>query len=192
MQAMESLRSKWSSRFMAAAVVQAGLAIGLTAFLLYFAVFGVPAASKVVAGGGAGMWLTVGFLAYLIFGLLAVPLMALFYRHMEVGLGKPYRGAASALAWAHLILYNIGVIGATFLMMYAGYQGGGAALSATSGGLGYNPGQVHTLIMVNYPLPIAAFVAVALAGGALGFAGYVLTWARRAKAPVSHKGAAGA
>jgi hypothetical protein len=176
---------KWANRFVVAAIVQGALAAGLTAYLLYQGVFGTPAASRIVAGGGAGTWLTAGYLGYLSLGVLAVAVTALFYRHIEADLGRPYRGLSHWLAWAHLVLMNVGVVGATWLMMYAGYIGGAAALPKSGGGLGFNPGQVHE-ILAGFPPYIAAFMSVGLVGALLGGLGYVLVsfWTAGARATV--------
>ena len=177
--------SKWATRFILATIIQGALAIGLTAWLLYSAVFGVPAASKIVAGGGAGTWLTVGYLGYLIAGLVATAGAAFFYQFMEVRLRKPFKGFTNALAWAHLFLWNIGVVGATWLMMHAGFRGGAAQLSVANGGLGWTGAQaglVHSQIMGAYPPYIAIFFAAALIGGLLGLVGFAVTFARPAVA----------
>lgn len=180
--------SKWANRFVFAAVVQGLLALGLTAHLLYQAVFGVPAASRIVAGGGAGTWLTVGYLGYLILGLLGTAVTASVYRHLEVYLNKPITGKTNVLPWAHLVLWNVGVTGATWLMMAAGYYGGRAQLPVQYGGLGWTgekAGLVHSQIMQYYPPYIAAFMAIALVGAFLGLVGYLLVWARPSKAPAA-------
>ncbi len=170
--------SKWANRFMIAAVMQGALAAALTSYLLYEGVFGHPEASRIVAAGGAGTWLTVGYLVYIPLGPIAAAVTALFYRHLETHLQKPYGKWTGSLAWLHLVLMNLGVVGATWLMMNAGYRGGAAAMSTASGGLGWNPGQVHSNIMVFYPPYIAAFVAIALVGAILGGFGYVVVWRR--------------
>ncbi|MEK6851467.1 MAG: hypothetical protein AABY30_02890 [Candidatus Thermoplasmatota archaeon] len=175
--------SKWANRFVFAAILQGLLALGLTAYLLYHAVFGQPAASRIVAGGGAGMWMTVGYLGYLTLGLVGTAVTAQMYRHLEAYLSKPFTGRSQVFPWLHLILWNVGVTGATWLMINAGYRGGAAAIGTQFGGLGYNAGQVHT-IMVAYTLWIAATMAVALAGAFLGIVGYLLVWARPAKAAI--------
>ena len=185
--------SKWATRFMLATIIQGALAIGLTAWLLYSAVFGVPAASKIVAGGSAGTWLTVGYLGYLIAGLVATAGAAFFYQFIEVRLRKPLKGFTNALAWAHLFLWNIGVVGATWLMMHAGFRGGAAQLSVANGGLGWTGAQaglVHSQIMAAYPPYIAVFFAVALLGALLGLAGFAVTFARPAKAVAPTQAAA--
>jgi heme/copper-type cytochrome/quinol oxidase subunit 4 len=181
--------SKWANRFIIAAIVQGALAAGLTGYLLAAGVGllgGVPA-SKIVAGGGAGTWLTVGYLTYIILGPIAVAVTALFYQHLETGLRSPYTGWTKLMAWAHILLMNIGVVGATWLMMNAGFRGGAAAFPISQGGLGYNganAGLVHTNIMQYYPPYIASFIAIAIAGAFLGGMGYVIIWRRSLKASV--------
>jgi len=172
--------SRWANRFVFAAVLQGLLALGLTAFLLYNAVFGLPAASRIVAGGGAGTWMTVGYLGYLVLGLVGTAVTAQMYRHLEAYLAKPIKGKARVFPWLHLILWNVGVTGATWLMINAGYRGGAAAIGTQFGGLGFDAGQVH-VIMSAYPPWIAAMMAVALAGAFLGVVGYLFAWARPVK-----------
>jgi hypothetical protein len=176
--------SKWANRFMIAAIIQGALAAVLTSYLLYEGVFGFPAASRIVAAGGAGTWLTVGYLVYIPLGPIAAAVTALFYRHIEAHLQKPYTGWTNALAWMHLALMNIGVLGATWLMMNAGYRGGAAAFPVAQGGLGWSgasAGLVHSNIMVFYPPYIAAFIAIALVGAIFGGLGYVVVWRRTVK-----------
>lgn len=161
--------------FLYAAIAQGAVA----AFVTLLGVVGdriglLPAApSRVIAGGGAGMWFTVGYVSYLAVGVVATAVTSLFYFHIETVQGKTYTGLAKALAWIHLALGNIGVGGAAILAMTGGYLGGRAALSTRFGGLGYNSTQVHG-ILVNYSEPIAYFLALALVGVAAGGLGYIL------------------
>lgn len=179
--------SRWANRFIVAAIMQGALAAGVTGYLLASGIGllgGVPA-SKIVAAGGAGTWLTVGYLTYIILGPVAVAVTVLFYQHLEVGLHTPYTGWTNLMAWAHILLMNLGVVGATWLMMSAGFRGGAAAFPVSQGGLGYsgaNSGLVHINIMQYYPPYIAAFVAIAIAGAFLGGVGYVIIWRRTLKA----------
>ncbi len=171
-------RSKWANRFVIAAIIQGALAAALTSYLLYEGVWGVPAASRIVAAGGAGMWLTVGYLVYIPLGPIAAAVTAQFYQHIETIQQKPYRGLSNVLAWGHIVLMNVGVVGATWLMMNAGYRGGAAAIPTSQGGLGWTGLQVHTDIMQYYPPYIAVFIAIAIVGALAGGLGYVLTWRR--------------
>ena len=181
--------SKWATRWVYATLIQGGIAIVLTAYLLWEAVFGTPAASRIVAGGGAGTWFTMGFIGYLLLGMVGAPLTSWLYQYIEVRLKKPFRGLATVSAWGHILLWNVGVVGGTLLMMHAGFRGGRAAIATNLGGLGFNAGQVHE-IMAAYPTYIAIFLAVALAGAALGLGTLSLTIARPTRKPVPTKATA--
>lgn len=172
--------SRWANRFIIAAIIQGALMAGVTLYLLALGESWIPGAatSKVVASGGAGTWLFVGYLVYLVLGPIAVAVTALFYQHIEAHMQTPYTGWTRLFAWTHLVLMNVGVVGATWLMMAAGYLGGAAALPVSSGGLGWTGLQVHTNIMQYYPPYIAAFILVAIIGALAGGLGYVTTWRR--------------
>ncbi|MEM1943467.1 MAG: hypothetical protein QXO30_00975 [Candidatus Caldarchaeum sp.] len=175
------LVSKWASRFIVAAIVQGALATGLTLFWVVGQLgFMKPEFSRVIAFGSAGNWFTVGYTTYLVVGVMGVAVTALFYHYIENVLGKPFRGVANTLAWLHLILMNVGVVGATWMMMVGGYLGGSAMLPVEVGGRGWNAGQVHANIFygipLGYPTWIAAFIFVLAAGVLLGGLGYILTW----------------
>jgi len=74
----------------------------------------------------------VGFAGYLLVGVLAVGVSALFYHYIEVTQNKPYTGLTSGLASAHLVLMNIGAIGAGWLLVYAGFIGGSHLLTSAT------------------------------------------------------------
>ncbi|MEM0481752.1 MAG: hypothetical protein QXM16_02545 [Nitrososphaerota archaeon] len=173
--------SKWASRFIGAAIVQGAIATLITLYIVVGQIFFLkPEPSRVIAFGSAGMWFTMGYVTYLIVGVMGVAVTALFYHYIESVLGKPYTGLADKLAWVHLVLMNIGVIGATGLMMLGGYLGGAAMLSPEVGGKGWNPGQVHTNIFygipLGYPLWITIFIILLAIGVLLGGLGYVIRW----------------
>lgn len=182
MKTMVQVSSKWADRFIKAAIIQGALAAALTAYLLYEGVYGTPAASRIIANlggaGNAGIWLTVGYLVYIPLGPIAAAVTAIFYQHLEAHMHKPYSGVTNILAWSHIILMNVGVVGATWLMMNAGYRGGSAALPISSGGLGWTALQIHTNIMAGYPQYIAPFIAIAIVGALAGGLGYLLAWRR--------------
>src|SRR5438445_5494245 len=93
--------SRWANRFIIAAIVQGALAAGVTSYLLYDAVYGSPGPARIVAGGSAGTWLTVGYLGYIMLGPLAAAVTALFYQHLSQspcavqGLAERFRLASS-------------------------------------------------------------------------------------------------
>lgn len=163
------------------AIIQGAIALILIAILLYLAVFGVPKVSRIIASGSAGTWLTIGFTGFVLVGVIGTAVSALFYQHIEVGLGKPYANFGNLLAWLHLVLMNVGAVVAGGLMMYAGYIGGAGLLPTSVGGGGLNGGEVHE-ILAGYPLPIAIFMGIGAFGVLLGGIGYVTTWLWKSRA----------
>jgi len=174
---LKGKQSRIASLFLYAAIVQGAVAAAIT----FLGAFGdqvglLPvAASRVIAGGQAGSWFTVGYLTYLTVGVVAMAVTALFYFYIETIQGKEYRGTAKAFAWIHLILGNVGVAGAALLAMVGGYLGGAAMQPARLGGMGWNSTQVHVNILQYYPEPIAAFLVLGLAGFFFGGLGYLMT-----------------
>jgi hypothetical protein len=173
-----------ANRFIVAAIVQGALAVILTAyFVLGQFAWLKPEVSRVIAGGSAGTWFTVGYVTYLLVGVIGVAVTALFYHHIEVTLSKPYAGSLNLLAWIHLILMNVGVIGAIWLMMIGGYLGGAAMLPPAVGGKGWTAQEVHEKVLYSipggYPLWIAVFIILLGIGVLAGGLGYVLAWKRK-------------
>jgi ABC-type Mn2+/Zn2+ transport system permease subunit len=175
--------SKWASRFIAASIIHGAIAAIITLYIVLGQLtFLKPEPSRVLAFGSAGMWFTFGYLSYILVGVVGVAVTALFYHYIEEEMSKPYSGIASKFAWLHLLLMNIGVAGATWLMMISGYLGGAAMLPPEVGGLGWNPGQVHANVFyavpMGYPFWITIFVVLLAAGVLLGGLGYLITWRR--------------
>jgi hypothetical protein len=173
--------SKWANRFVIAAIVQGALAAAATAFLLYDSQYGTPGAAKIVAGGGAGNWLTVGYLGFIIFGPLAAAVTSLFYQHLESNLRAPYTGISNIFAWLHLVLMNVGVTGATWLMWIGGWRA--VNFISTTGSSAFckatptDPScSVHIQVLGPLVQPIAVFAIVALLGAFAGGVGYVMAW----------------
>jgi hypothetical protein len=162
---------------MAAAIVQGGVLVGLTLFMVLGQSIIKPEVSRVIAGGGAGTWLAFGYVIYITVGVIGVAVSSLFYHYIE----DYIRGKASgALAWAHLVLMNVGTTAAAGLLMYAGYIGGAAMLPAAVGGSGFTAGQVHELI-VAFVEPIVASILALIAGVIAGGAGFLLAYRNPAR-----------
>jgi hypothetical protein len=70
--------------------------------------------------------------------VIATGLSAQFYHHIEIRLGKEHgrRKIANSLAWAHLVLMNIGIAAASLTMIYGGYLGDFAISSKEESGYG--------------------------------------------------------
>lgn len=131
--------------------------------------------AMVIAGGGAGTWLFTGYICFLVVGVVATAVTALFYLYLEGIMGLAYSGLRSHVAWGHLILMNVGVAGSMTLMMYGGYLGGWAGAPASEGGLGYSDYQIHVHYLSHFEEPIGALILVACLGAILGGLGYVLS-----------------
>ena len=139
--------------------------------------------SRVIASGGAGTWFTFGYLSYILFGVLGVAVSSVFYHYLA---GNFKKRAASALAWIHLILMNVGTSAAAGMMMYAGYQGGAAMLPTAIGGRGFDSGQAHS-IMAPFVEPIAVSILVILLGVVAGGVAFLLGFrAQQRKLRESH------
>ena len=130
--------------------------------------------SRVIAGGGGGTWLFVGYISYLVVGVVATAVTAIFYFYIEGVRGKVYKGFSNLLAWGHLLLMNVGVAASMFLMMYGGYLAGYAAAPAAGGGLGYDTGQIHVQILSPLVQPIGLFILVGALGAVLGGLGFIV------------------
>lgn len=179
------LKNVWASRFIIAGIAQGALATVLTLyFVLSQVITSAVPFSKVIAGGSAGTWFMVGYATYLIVGVIGIALTALFYHYIEATLGKVYKGIANYFAWIHLIFANVGVLGATWLLIIGGYLAGAALQPVSSGGLGYSTGQVHVNIFMSlpfggYPVWISGFIILLSIGVLLGGLGFVITWLRK-------------
>jgi len=164
--------------FLYAAIVQGAIA----AFITFLGGFGdmiglyPVAVARVIASGEAGTWFIMGYVLYITVGVVAMAVTSIFYFFIENIQGKMYKGAAKALAYAHLVLGNVGVAGTALLSMVGGYLGGAAMQPTMFGGMGYNAGQVHVHILQFYTEPVAAFLALALIGFVAGGLGYILAF----------------
>ncbi|MGA3406047.1 MAG: hypothetical protein ABSD49_09990 [Candidatus Bathyarchaeia archaeon] len=162
--------SKMAEYFLYAAIIHGGIA----AFVTFLGAFGdllgvLPlAVARVIAGGGPGMWFTMGYLMYIIVGVVATAVTSLFYFYIETVEGKPYKGKAKVLSWVHLVLGNIGVAGASLCAMWGGYYG--AVAMVPKGATTLN---AH-LVLVQVEQPIAAFIGLALLGFFAGGLGYLI------------------
>jgi hypothetical protein len=176
---MQSVQGKWAGRFIWAAVIQGLFATIITVLVLdplqyvtgnadYFS----PA--RVIAGNGGGTWFFTGYISYLVVGVVAMAVTAIFYFYIEGVLGKVYHGLTNYLAWGHLIFMNVGVAGSMFLMMWGGYLAGWAAVATNQGGGGLNAGQIHEQILGWTVEPIGALILLAALGAVLGGLGYLI------------------
>jgi len=180
---MPTVRGKWAGRFIWAAVIQGLVALAITLFIVeplsYFNVSWYFSPSRVIAGGGAGVWMFTGYILYVVVGVVAVAVTAIFYFYFEGIMGKVYRGLSNYLAWGHYLLMNVGVSGAMLLMVWGGYRAGVAAAATSGGGLGWTALQIHENILGPLTNPIGILVLVAAIGALLGGLGFIINQAKK-------------
>ena len=143
--------------FVVASVVH-GLGIAVWSGLFLLDGVGIPLnLSRIIAGGGAGTWFTVGYLLYLATGFIGMALQGFLYYAVGGSGGSLFSGR---LAAAHFVLMNIAVLGATWTMGYAGFVGGTLTLEG-------RVAEVHATI-VGYVNPIGYFILVGVAAALVG------------------------
>ena len=180
------LYSKWASRFTWTAILQGAIVALLTAMLAAItATTAFPQKlvqmmllnpeigfSEVSALAGLGL--------YLVVGVVGTGLTAQFYHHFEIRMRRPYQGrVVNVLAWAHLILINVGIAAASIMMIYAGYIGDIAASPKNMGGFGMTTEQVANQILNPFIMPVAAMMLVTVFGALAGGAGFLVNHFRR-------------
>jgi len=168
--------SKMAGLFLYAAMVQGAIAAIITFLGAVGDQIGVLPVSTahIIAAGSAGTWFVMGYLTYLIVGVVAMAVTSIFYFFIESVQGRTYKGAAKALSWIHLVFSNVGVAGAALLAMWGGYWGGVAMASKSIGGLGGTAGDAHVLALGPVEYPIVAFLMVGIIGFFVGGIGYLL------------------
>lgn len=172
--------SRWATRFVWAAIVQGALGAALTGFFVLGETgYLSPPISLLISATIPGIWVALGYFAYIVIGVVGMAVTALFYQYLEVNLKSLYKGKFSALAWLHLILSNIGILGATWLVIYAGYLTGIATLTATLGGMGLSLKEVENSVLARFLMPITAFASLTILGILLGGLGYILVYKAR-------------
>jgi len=175
---MQPTHGKWAGRFIWAAVVQGFIAVIATVLiaepLSAFNINWYYSPSKVIAGGSGGTWMFTGYISYLVVGVVATAVTAIFYYYIEDVLGKAYHGFTNYLAWGHLVFMNVGAAGSMILMMWGGYLAGWALASVSSGGEGLTASQVHVQILGQLVNPIGGLIMLAALGALLGGLGFIL------------------
>jgi hypothetical protein len=172
---MQGTHGKWMPRFIWAAMAQGLFAVLWTLFIVnpWYQIFGSVAPSRMVAEGSAGSWFTLGYILYIMIGVIAIAVTGLFYFYIEDVRGKPYKGSVNILAWLHLVLMNVGVAAATWSLMYVGYEGGSyLAIHGVTNGTAI--GYAHVNILSPWVTPIGYMVAIAALGAVFGGLGYLL------------------
>jgi len=167
------MSEKWCIRFVLAAVVH-GLIVAIWSALFLVDQIGITLnLARIVAGGSAGTWFTMGYLLYMLTGVLSMAVWGAIYYFISKTLNKPLY--SDKLALVHFILFNVGVVGATWLMGYAGFLGGSLALAGKAA-------QIHPTIVV-FSQPIGIFVAIGALSTLVGASNILVSFLRKAEKP---------
>jgi hypothetical protein len=171
-------RSAWSNRFILAAIVQGAVITGLT--LAFVAAQMLNSGTNIIeflslSFEGPAKWIFLGHISYMIL-VVAIGVTAVFYNHLEVGMGKQIKGFRSVLAWVHLAGMNVGGAATTIVMIFAGLAGSGVLgviLGAT------DSLQPNEAIMDQFITPIAIFTVMLSLGLIAGGLTYIATYLQR-------------
>ena len=169
-------RSIWADRFLGACFLQGLVSFVGMGYLLYLSVATTPGPARVVAGGGAGTWFTVGCIGFALIGVLGSGLSSLFYYYIEVIKRAPYTGWRNLFAWGHLVA-GVGVSSlGSLLAAWGGLEAGIAALPASAGGGGKDFSYIHENILGPLVIPLAIMMGIGLAGFFAGGVAYGTAW----------------
>jgi hypothetical protein len=170
--------SIWSGRFIIAAIVQGAVITGLT--LAFVAAQILISGTNIIeflslSFEGPAKWIFLGYIFYMIL-VVAIAVTAVFYSHLEVGMGRRIRGFRSFLAWIHLVGMNVGGAATTIIMIFAGLAGSGVSGIIVGGS---DTLQENTPIMDQFIAPIAIFTGVLSIGVISGGLAFVMSYLRK-------------
>lgn len=163
----------WFRYFSLAALFNGFVAIAMTAPVLVSGsiIPGLPELqmTRVIAGGGAGTWLVVGYFLFLIVGICVIFACGAAYYLIAHAAGRDvYSGR---LAGAQLLMMEAGALVALGLLYYAGFVAGRMSLAKIP------TDQIHPFL-ATFIVPIGVFVAIGLLGSLIGGLNYLLTLTR--------------
>jgi hypothetical protein len=168
-----TVRSAWSNRFIIAAIVQGAVITGLT--LAFVAAQMLTSGTNIIqflslSFEGPAKWFFLRYIFYMIL-VVAIAVTAVFYNHLEVGMGRQIKGFRSALAWVHLVGMNVGEAATTII--FAGLAGSGilGVILEGTGSL-----QPNAVIMDQFVPLIAAFTGLLSIGVLAGGLAYITTY----------------
>lgn len=126
---------------------------------------------------GPAKWFFIGLMLYLII-TVAIAVTAVFYNHLEVNMRKKITGKTNILVWIHLIGMNVGGLGTTLSMIFAGLTGSGAMDLLNTGQIG----KANLAVMDSFIPPIATFIGILAIGVLCGGLAYAVSYLK--KSPV--------
>ena len=107
--------------------------------------------------------------------VVAIAVTAVFYNHLEVGIGRQIRGFRSVLAWVHLVDINVGGAATTIAMIFAGLAGSGILGVILGGSDSLQP---NAAVMDLFIPLIAIFTGMLSIGVISGGLVYIATYLR--------------
>ena len=171
--------SKWSARFIVAAIVQGAIITGLTLFFVGAQVLisGINIIQFLsLSFEGPAKWFFLGYIFYLSL-VVAIAVTAVFYQHLEVNMSRRISGFRSVVAWIHLI----GMNATTITMIFAGLAGSGIISVILAGGSAQSMQNVQPNLTVldRFVMPIAALAGLLSIGVIAGGIGFVASYFKR-------------
>ena len=171
-------KSVWSNRFIIAAIVQGAVITGLT--LVIVAAQMLTSGTNIIqflslSFEGPAKWFFLGYIFYLIL-VVAIAVTAVFYNHLEMGMGRQIRGFRSVLAWIHFVGMNVGGAATTIAMIFAGLAGSGILGVILGGSDSLQP---NAAIMDQFIPIIATFTGLLSIGVFAGGLAYITTYLRK-------------
>lgn len=181
-------KTNWSSRFVKAAIIQMALASLVTGVLVLgqlgpLNLLSFVMSYKTADTTYAGTWFNFGYIMYIV-GVLAIGLTATFYRYFESNFHIRNTKLTNIFAYMHLLLLNIGIVIASWMMMIVGYISGVAQMSIEWGGTGMDAMKVHesifqTLVPSGVTNWVATGILLAVVGIVLGSLGFFMQLTRK-------------
>ncbi len=110
--------------------------------------------SRIIAGGSVGTWFFVGYITFLVVGCAGILGCGTVHHILST---INYKTPNSMITWLGLILWEIGIVGATWLLGLSGFIGGSGLLD------GVSVPEIHNRIFP-YALPIEIFVGITILG----------------------------
>lgn len=163
---MSTLPETWAKRFGAVALINALISLVWAIFPLFVD----QNISRYIAGGSVGTWGYLGFLALIVGGFAGMTSMAFLYYIIPKTTGSSIN---NILAWLNLALLEVGILGLSTLLGYAGYIGGKLLYEKKAS-------EIHQAIVWTVDwngLPtVAVFLGLAGLGALLGIVALLLTF----------------
>jgi hypothetical protein len=175
---MEVPKSTWGSRFIISAIAQGGIITFLSLSMVGLQVIFAKDVNMIqflsLSFEGPAKWFFIGLMLYLII-TVAIAVTAVFYNHLEVNLRKRISGKTNILVWIHLLGMNIGGLGTTLSMIFAGLAGSGALDLLSTGQIG----EANLAVMDSFIPPIATFIGILAIGVLCGGLAYTMAYLKK-------------